>query len=90
MKKFEVGSIAVIFGGLVLSLEYYGLKFLWFSERISGSPWKNNPLEYLQEPYVRLAILITTLIIIYGLVLIILAIIEKIKSSDKWKGIQKN
>lgn len=77
MKKVELGSIAVIFGGLLLSLELYGLKFILLMERISGVAWRESPLDYLQEPNVILAILITIGIIIYGVALIIIDKLSK-------------
>ena len=82
MKKTKLGSIAVIFGGLLLSLELYGLKFFLLVERISGVAWRESPLDYLQEPNVILAMIITCSIIIYGVVVII---IDKLSEDHNFK-----
>jgi hypothetical protein len=80
LKKTESGSIAVIFGGLLLALQIYGLKIIYLMEMSSGSPWRESPLAYLKEPNVKIAILITSIIIIYGVVLIIK---DKISNTSK-------
>jgi len=82
LKKAKIGSIAVILGGLLLSLELYGLKFFLLVERMSGVPWRESPLDYLQEPNVILAMIITCSIIIYGMTLII---IDKLSEDHNFK-----
>jgi len=71
LKKSDWGIAAIIFGGIILSLELYFLKFVYLLERKSGFPWKESPLSYLQEPNIQLAIFITLSIIILGIVLIV-------------------
>lgn len=71
MKQYKLGYFAIICGSLVLSLELYGLKFVYLTERISGFPWKTAPLDYLTESNIRLAVLITVGIIVLGIVLLV-------------------
>lgn len=71
MNKTELGCIAVVFGGLILALEIYGLKFMFLMERMSGLPWRESASAYLEEPTVKVALLITAGVIIYGLFLIV-------------------
>ncbi len=68
MKKVELGIISVVLAGLILSLELYGLKFIYLMELNSGFPWKETPLSYLQEPNILLAIFITCIVLVFGVV----------------------
>ncbi len=71
MKRVELGIISVILAGLILSLELYGLKFIYLTELKSGFPWKETPLSYLQEPNILLAIFITFIVIVFGVIVIV-------------------
>lgn len=71
MKKAEIGIIAVIFGGLILSLEFYCLKIIQLMEMKSGLPWRNLSIDYIKEKTIAIAMLITLVIILYGVYLII-------------------
>ena len=70
MNKSLVGSLAIILGSLVLSLQLYGLKIIQVFEMQKGS-WKTYAIDYAREPPILLAIWITIAIIIYGIILVI-------------------
>jgi hypothetical protein len=72
VKKSALGSLAIILGGLVLSLEIYSLKFIQGVEMQTGS-WKTYASDYATEMPMFLALCITLAIIIYGIVLVIKA-----------------
>lgn len=66
MTKSAVGSFAIIFGGICLSLELYALKFIQILERSSGSA-PIYPLDYATETPMSIALIISISIIIYGI-----------------------
>lgn len=70
MNKPLLGSLTIILGSLVLSLELYGLKILQGLEMQKGS-WLANAMDYVKEPPVSLALWITVAVIVYGIVLAI-------------------
>lgn len=67
MNKSSLGSLAIIIGSLVLSLELYGLKIIQGIEMQEGS-WKTNAIDYAKETPISLAIWITIAVIIYGII----------------------
>jgi hypothetical protein len=76
MKKRTIGWIAVILGGLVLSIQMYMLYFFHMFAFSSagvqmGGILKENALEFLSEPVICFALIITVSIIIIGVFLII-------------------
>lgn len=70
MKKSMLGSIAIILGSLVLSLQLYGLKLIQVLEMQGGS-WLTNPIDYIEETPILFAICITIGVIIYGIILVV-------------------
>lgn len=76
MNKSVLGSLAIILGGLILSLEIYGLKMVQGIEMQTGS-WKTYAIDYATERPMSLALCITLAIIAYGIVLVVR--FEKIK-----------
>lgn len=68
MYKSLLGSLAIIFGSLVLSLQLYGLKIIQGLEMQKGS-WKTHSIDYASEPPISCAIWITIAVIIYGFVM---------------------
>jgi len=70
MNKTFVGSLAIIFGGLVLSLQLYGLKIIQLLDMQTGS-WNTYAIDYAKETPMSLAIVITIVVIIYGIVQVI-------------------
>lgn len=73
MNKLSVGSLAIIIGGLVLSLEFYGLKIVQGLEMQKGS-WNTNAIDYAAETPISLALWITAVVIVYGIVLVVRSI----------------
>lgn len=70
MNKSLVGSLAIIFGSLVLSLQVYGLKIIQGLDKQKGS-WRTNAIDYLREAPISLAICLTIAVIIYGFILVL-------------------
>lgn len=70
MNKSFLGSLAIIFGSLVLSLQLYGLKIIQGLEIQKGS-WNTHAIDYASEPPISFAIWITIAVIIYGIVMVI-------------------
>lgn len=70
MNKSLVGSLTIILGSLVLSLELYGLKIVQVFEMQKGS-WRTHAIDYARETPISLAIWITIAVIIYGIVLVV-------------------
>lgn len=72
MKKCVIGWIAIILGGLTLSVELFALKFLHIIEGVAGFPWRRlSAIEYIYEPAIFLSLLVTIFIIVMGIILII-------------------
>ncbi len=72
MNKLSLGSLAIILGGLVLSLQLYGLKIIQGLEMQKGS-WRTHAIDYTTEAPIKLSLWITVAVIAYGIVLIIMA-----------------
>jgi hypothetical protein len=70
MNKSFLGSLAIIFGSLVLSLQLYGLKIIQGLEMRKGS-WKTHAIDYVSETPISFAICITIAVIIYGIVMVV-------------------
>lgn len=70
MNKSLFGSLTIILGSLVLSLELYGLKIIQGLEMQKGS-WKSNAINYSKETPISIALWITTAVIVYGIVLVV-------------------
>ncbi|MDD4761016.1 MAG: hypothetical protein PHU66_09445 [Bacteroidaceae bacterium] len=70
MNKSLVGSLAIILGSLVISLQLYGLKIIQVFEMQKGS-WKTYAIDYARETPISLAIWITIAVIIYGIILVV-------------------
>ncbi|MDI9496070.1 MAG: hypothetical protein QM227_07365 [Bacillota bacterium] len=66
MNKSFIGRLAIIFGSLVLSLQLYGLKIIQALDKQKGS-WKTNPMDYAGEAPMSIALVITIVVIIYGI-----------------------
>ncbi|OHW61674.1 hypothetical protein EUAN_19940 [Andreesenia angusta] len=66
MTKSAIGSFAIIFGGICLSLELYALKFIQSLEFNTGSA-NLYPLDYATEAPMSIALIISISIIIYGI-----------------------
>jgi nitric oxide reductase large subunit len=71
MNRTSRGSLAIIMGSLVLSLELYGLKIIQQGLEIQKGSWKTNAMHYAKEMPMSLAIWITIAVIIYGIILIV-------------------
>lgn len=70
MNKSLVGSLAIIFGSLVLSLQLYGLIIIQGLDMQTGS-WKTLAIDYASEIPISFALWITVAVIIYGIVLVV-------------------
>lgn len=70
MNRASFGRLAIILGGLVLSLQIYGLKFIQGVDIKTGS-WNTHVVDYATGTPILQALLITLAIIIYGIVLVI-------------------
>lgn len=70
MKKASFGKLAIILGGLLLSLQMYGLKFIQLFEVQTGE-WLTDATDYARETPILISLFITLLVIIYGIILII-------------------
>lgn len=68
MKKSYIGYLAIIFGSLILSIELYGLKIIHIAER--PYIYIQTPFQYLLDSSIGIAVFITLLIIVIGIVLI--------------------
>ena len=69
MKKSIIGHFAIIVGGLVLSLQLYGLKFIQGVEIQTGS-YHTNAMSYFDSTPIFQSFLITCSVIVYGIILI--------------------
>ena len=69
MKRSTIGHFAIIIGGLVLSLQLYGLKFLQGVDMQTGS-WYTDPMSYFDDTPIIQSFILTICIIIYGIILI--------------------
>lgn len=65
MNRLSLGSLAIILGCLVLSMELFGLKIIQGLDKVKGS-WHTDPFSYAEEVPVALALWITVAIIING------------------------
>lgn len=81
MKKSFIGSLAIIFGSLVLSLQLYGLKIIQVLDMQKGS-WKTHAIDYAREAPMSVAIVITIVVIIYGIFQVVN--IDRIKKYFKY------
>ena len=78
MKKGSFGRLAIILGGLLLSLQMYGLKFIQLFEVQTGE-WLTDAINYAKETPILISLFITLAVIIYGVILII-----KYDKSKEW------
>ncbi len=69
-QKSFVGIIAIIFGGILLSLELYCLKFIQLFESMVFGSCYTNACEYIKTVPILLALIITITIIVFGITLI--------------------
>lgn len=69
MKKSIIGHFAIIIGGLVLSLQLYGLKFIQGVDIQKGS-YFTEPISYFDNTPIFQSFLITGSVIVYGIILI--------------------
>ncbi|WP_286674278.1 hypothetical protein, partial [Clostridium sp. ZBS15] len=60
----------IIFGGILLSLELYCLKFIQLFESMAFGSCYTNAWEYIKTVPILLALIITITIIAYGVILI--------------------
>ena len=76
MKKSTIGWLGIIFGTLVLSIEFYVLQFMHMFAQASAFEWigalKGGAIEYLSEPVICIAFLLTVSVIIASVVLIVI------------------
>lgn len=79
MNKLFLGNISIIFGGLILSVEIYGLKIIKALDIISQKYFWDNPLIYVNEFPINIAMSIPVIIILYGIALIISHLLHKKK-----------
>ncbi len=70
MNRSLTGSLAIIFGSLVLSLQLYGLRIIQGLDMQKGS-WKTHAIDYAKEAPISIAICITVAVIIYGIILVV-------------------
>lgn len=71
MRK-NIGWIAIILGGLTLSIELFFLKFMHIMESWAGLSWRRlSAAAYISEPVVSLSLLITVFIIVVGIIFIV-------------------
>ncbi len=68
--KLNIGSLAIILGVLILSLELYGLKFIQLMELQFTGSCLTNSLNYINTE-LGIAIVLSVLIIGYGIMLIV-------------------
>jgi len=76
MRKFEIGSIAIILGLLALSFEIYFLKVLQVINMQTGS-WPTNAWSYLDDSVIQFALFLTIVVIVFGIILLISSIRDK-------------
>jgi hypothetical protein len=69
VNKSFLGCLAIIIGGLVLSLELYGLKIVQGLEMQKGE-WHTHAIDYAADTPISLALGITIAVIVYGIVLV--------------------
>lgn len=79
MKRNEIGSVAVILGGLVLSAQLYFLKIIQLAEMAIKKEWRTNAIDYAGEAPVNLALIATAAVIVFGFFLIMCSILEERK-----------
>lgn len=75
MRKLEIGSIAIIFGGLLLSLEMYCLKVIQALDMMNGD-WLTNTIDYAKDTSIILALIVTICVIAFGIILLRMSIKE--------------
>lgn len=80
MKKSTIGSLAIILGSALLSLQLYGLNFIQGMHMMKGS-WRTNAIDYAKEQPIGLALFISCGIVVYGIVMVILEMYEKKRDS---------
>ncbi|CEI72569.1 hypothetical protein [Romboutsia hominis] len=68
--KLNIGSLAIILGVLILSLELYGLKFIQLMELQFTGSCPTNSFNYINTE-LGIAIVLPILIIGYGIMLIV-------------------
>ena len=74
MNKHFFGSLCVLLGSVLLSLNLYGLKLIQMIDKSAGQDWWSSPAYYLKSAPISLSFAITIGIIITGLLIIILNI----------------
>lgn len=70
MNRDAIGCISVATGGLLLSAQLYGLKFIQLLEMKSGV-WKTSAYDYIGELPVGIAIGLSAFVILFGIMLIL-------------------
>mgnify|MGYP000865084446 FL=1 len=74
MKKTTISWLGIIFGTLIISIEFYMLQFLHMFALANGldriGVLKNSAIEYLNEPVICIALLLPVLVIITSAVLL--------------------
>jgi len=70
MGNKKIGYIILSFSGLLLAIEIFSLKFLYFIEYSINTPQViESPFDFIGDPPILIAILITLSIFIFGLCL---------------------
>ena len=69
--KLNIGSLAIILGTLLLSLELYGLKFIQIIELQAAGSSFTNSLDYIKNTELGFAIILPVLVIGYGVWIIV-------------------
>lgn len=72
MTRDAIGCASVAAGGLLLSAQLYGLKFMQLLEMKSGV-WKTSAFDYIGEFPIGTAIGLSALVILFGIGLLIWA-----------------
>jgi hypothetical protein len=76
MNKQSIGAIGVIAGGLFLSLQMYGLKFIQYLEMQQGS-FRTHAIDYAREAPMAGALWITAAVILFSAYLLFWGAAEK-------------
>lgn len=79
MSKLSWGSVAIILGGLLLSIQFYGLRFIHWLDQQDGTYASEAIIYATREPEIKIALIINIGIILYGVFLVIISFKEQNK-----------
>lgn len=80
--KMLIGNIAIILGSLLLSVEYYLLTVVRSLDYLTGS-MHTNTMSYMTDQPIKIAFLISYIVVFYGLSLVVWSVWERYKLDEK-------